>query len=367
MAVASVLKPDRPASELSPAEIEETGKVFYVRAALAGWPGAHLRTLLERPAGYFSGLLLALTSSHWNLRNVLRHAGCFGEAVVVGQWMKRSGYAVLHTHYASTTAMLVEKVFGIHLSMTLHGSAEFIDPIGFCMREKVSAASLVIAISNFGASQVMRFCEAEDWTKVAVVRLGVDSVELAPHANEIEGPAFQLVCVATLVPVKGHALILRAVATLVSEGARMNLVLVGDGPERARLERLTTELGLQDCVQFTGSLPNEQARKYVAAADAFILASFAEGIPVVLMEAMALGIPCLSTWVTGIPELIENGTEGLLFAPADTDAIARCVRRLFDDPALRVRLGKAGRRKVAAEYDQRQNVAMLASELRKLG
>jgi glycosyltransferase involved in cell wall biosynthesis len=166
--------------------------------------------------------------------------------------------------------------------------------------------------------------------------------------------------VGRLVPAKGQHVLLAAVARLRASGRNLRLRLVGDGPDRASLQAAARRLSIEDAVIFEGAVNQDRIRDLYAKADVFALASFAEGIPVVLMEAMAMEIPCISTWITGIPELIRDSVDGLLVAPSDAEGLASAIARLMDDPELRARLGAAGRSRVIEKYDLRRNVARLA-------
>jgi glycosyltransferase involved in cell wall biosynthesis len=153
---------------------------------------------------------------------------------------------------------------------------------------------------------------------------------------------------------------LAAVERLVKSYANVRLRLVGDGPDRERLERTIASKGLGPYVTLEGSVNQDRIRDYYRQADIFVLPSFAEGIPVVLMEAMAMEVPCISTFVAGIPELIRNDIDGILIPPSDDQELALSIGRLIDDPDLRQRLGAAGRRRVIEKYDLDRNVAYLA-------
>ena len=357
----SIRDPDRAVAELTPEEFQEAERTYYVRADTSKWPLAHLRVFFTRPVAYLSGLLLAVRSSKWDLLQLARHLRFFAEGVVVGDWAQPRGLRHLHTHFASLTAMLIQKIFGLALSMTIHGSDEFIDPAGFCMAEKLNAAQLAIGISRYGCSQIMRFSEPKDWHKVKMARLGINLDEF-PLLAEAEVPGFRIICVGRLVPVKAYRFLLEAVAILRSAGHNVQLTLVGGGPERAILEALAAQLQID--VDFAGPLPNESVRVRLRHSHCFALASFAEGVPVAVMEALALGVPCGATRVTVVPELFEDGRDGLLVPPADSAALAAAIERLILNPDLRALFATNGRAKVAAEYNLRENARVLERYLR---
>ena len=145
----------------------------------------------------------------------------------------------------------------------------------------------------------------------------------------------------------------------------MLLHIVGGGPDRASLEADVAKRGIQKNVVLHGFAPQQKLDELYGQADIFALASFAEGVPGVLMEAMAMEIPCVATWITGIPELIRNGIDGLLVAPSDVGAFADAMRRLIDDPDLRLRIGQAGRRRVLNKFDLRENSQVFADTMQR--
>lgn len=367
--VASVNAPDRPSAELTAEERAEAAATFVVKAqgALAIL-GAHLRTLLRRPVGYARGLVAALRLAGLDPRRLLYHGCYFAEAVVVGAWMARGGLRHLHVHFAtpaSTVALLASRIFPIDFSITVHGPDEFYDAPGFRLREKIAAARFLCCIGTYARSQLMHLSPVEHWDKIEVAPLGVDPCEFAPPPAAGSRPDFEILCVGRLVPAKGQHVLLAAVEELVREGRPVRLRLVGDGPDRAALERAVVARRLGAHVRFEGAVNQDGIRALYARADAFALASFAEGVPVVLMEAMAMGVPCVSTRITGIPELIRDRIDGLLVAPSDPGELAAALRRLMDDPELRQGLGRAGRDRVRAHYDLARNTKRLAEIYRR--
>jgi colanic acid/amylovoran biosynthesis glycosyltransferase len=366
--VASVLAPDRDVAGMSPEEREEAASTFYIRPkGVAGALLAIGRALLSRPQPFFAGLTLAIRSSRWNLLTVVRHFRFFSEALMTGFWMRELEIDHLHSHFASTSGLFAQAIFPIRFSATIHGPGEFDDPIGFLLPEKTRAAQLVVAISSYGKSQLMRFSSYSDWPKLTVVRLGVDTAEFAPVPSDDRGAApFEVICVGRLAPVKAQHVLLEACADLIRRGRPLLLRLVGGGPDRKELEGLAESLGIAASVVFHGALSHDRVLELYRSADVFALASFAEGIPVVLMEAMALAIPCVATAITGIPELIENGVHGLLVPPSDAVALSDSIERLMDDQALGQRLAQAAREKILREYDLRRNIEALAEAFANL-
>ena len=207
----------------------------------------------------------------------------------------------------------------------------------------------------------MKLSSPAEWRKLEVSPLGVDPGAFAPRPFRAHPDPFVILCVGRLTPAKGQHILLQAVERLARDGRHVELRLVGDGPDRLSLEQEVRERGLSERVLFTGAVDQDRIRELYADADVFALASFAEGIPVVLMEAMAMTIPCVTTFITGIPELIRDGVDGLLVAPSDDEGLAQAIARLMDDAELRRRLGEAGRQRVLEKYDLDRNTERLAA------
>lgn len=361
--VASINAPDRKTSDLTAEEQAEAASTFYVKpAGAAGALRAHIESLLRNPVAYFRGLLFAAGLGGSDLRRIAMNCLYFIEAVMVGQWMKSLDLKHVHVHFATpaaTVGLIVAKTFPFTFSITVHGPDEFYDVSGYLLSEKFVAANFVCAIGMFARSQIMKLCDSSLWGKIALTPLGVDPSVFQPCASPHDGKVFEVICVGRLVPAKGQHVLLAAIAQLRSKGRNVLLRLVGDGPDRKALEASACRLSIKDSVIFEGAVNQDHIRDLYATADIFALASFAEGIPVVLMEAMAMEIPCISTSITGIPELIRDSIDGLLVAPSDVDAFSSAIARLMDDGELRNRLGTAGRRRVIEKFNLSHNIVRL--------
>lgn len=362
VSVASIAPPDRPDEQLDALEREEAAAAFYVKpAGLPCYLNAHARTFVQRPLRYLSTLLYALRCSGFAPKELLRWLLFFLEAIPLGQWMKRLQLTHLHCHYASSVALLVGRSFPITISNTMHGPAEFDNPAAFHLPEKIRSSRFVVAISRYGRGQLMRYADLEDWNKLEVCPLGVDPERFQNHGNRHRGGLFRILCVGQLVPQKGYPILIEAVAKLVASAHPVHLRIVGEGPLRPALEKLIRDWALQDFVSLPGKMNPDHVVQLYHDVDAFAMASFAEGIPVVLMEAMAAGLPCVATRIMGIPELIEDGHSGLLVHPSDADALADALLRLLASPELRRRLGEAAQLRIRQEYNLRTNTGKLAT------
>lgn len=357
---ASINPPDRPLQAMDAPERAEAAQTYCVKrhgvtgalAALGYWclraPSALCKTLGEaRRFGLVKGLAYAV------------------EAAMVARWMQRQSLAHLHVHFGNAGAsvgVLVKQLTGCHLSYTIHGPDEFDDVPGQQLAHKMHAADAIICISQFARSQLMRISAPSDWPKFSVCRLGVDaSAFQAPPRSGAAAAVPQLVSVGRLTPAKGQVLLVQACAQLRDNGVAFHLTMVGDGPDRPRIAAEIARLHLQQQVHLTGSLTQAGVRAELARSDAFVLPSLAEGIPVVLMEAMASYVPCISTPVNGIPELIEHGHTGLLATPGDVDSLVTQLTLLCGSADLRQRMALAAHAKVTSQFDLFSNVRALGA------
>lgn len=362
LSVASIRPSDRPAAELTAQEREEAANTFYVKSS--GMLAPQLWTSLRRPLRYAAGFAYALRLAGPNPQKLLHHAAYFLQAVVAGHWMTQNHIRHVHTHFSSTVALLIGRVFSYTWSVTFHGPDEFTDPMGFHLPEKCAQAAFVCAISSFAKSQLMRWTDPRDWPKYFVARLGVASHEFYPKPLNTQCLCVELLCVGRLAPVKAQHILIAVVEVLIRRGREVRLRIVGGGPSRTELEAEARRRGVAGHVLFEGPQNWDRVRELYAQADIFVLASFAEGVPVVLMEAMAMEIPCIATWVNGVPELIRDGIDGLLCPPGDVPAFAAAVERLMDDPELRRSLGTSARRRVQELHDLDKNAEILAGIFR---
>jgi colanic acid/amylovoran biosynthesis glycosyltransferase len=360
---ASINAPEWSHDGLTAAEQQEAARTFYVKAR--GWPRIlwdHAACLVSRPGRYLSGLLFALGLGRFDLHAILSHFFYFAEAVVVGQWMRRNALGQLHVHFAiatSTVALIAKKIFGIPYSITVHGPDEFYGVAFHHLAQKIEGASFIVCIGQFCRSQLMAFAPPQQWEKLEICPLGVDPEVFQPRHTETG--TFQALCVGRLIPRKGQAILVAATAKLLERGRSVHLNLVGDGPDREALESAATQLNIRKNVAFHGWVNQGRIREFLERADVFVLPSFAEGVPVSLMEAMAMEIPCISTSIAGIPELIQSGEEGILVPASDSELLAAAMEKLIEDPEFRLRLGSGGRRKVISDYNLRVNVGRLAA------
>ena len=244
-------------------------------------------------------------------------------------------------------------------SFTVHGPDEFYEVSRFNLRAKVESADFVVCISDFARSQLMAQVSEEHWGKLHVIHCGIDPEVFSPPAERDGAGRLNVLSVGRLVPFKGQGLLIEALAELAGRGIDARATVVGWGENQAGLQSLAEELGVADRVTFTGALGQDEIRGHLEAADVFCLPSFAEGVPVSLMEAMAMELPVVSSRIMGIPELIEDGVSGRLIAPGNVGQLTAVLEGLAGDPAERRRLGQAGRERVIEHYAIDQSTAQL--------
>lgn len=361
-----------PENLLARADREEAATTF---AALPASPltilWSQLNAVVRRPLGYLRALRKAWEVAAPGVRNRVTGLAYFVEAIICWQHVRRLGASHVHAQFtgnAATAAMLIAilergRRRPFTWSMAVHGPLEFYNVANSRLAAKVSHADFVLAISDYARSQLMALVPAERWSDIEVVHCGVDpSVFTADTAQPtpVSADGLQVLCVGRLVNLKGHAVLLEAVAALQSRGIRVHATLVGDGPNRASLEDRARALELDEHVRFTGAVGQDEIRALYTAADVFCLPSFGEGVPVVLMEAMAMCKPVVTTRITGIPELVEDDVNGILVSPGRADQLADALERLARDPEAQARMGAAGRAKVLAEFDVRRSGEQLA-------
>lgn len=361
---ASINPPDRSAGELTAEERAEAATTFYVKqAGLYRLLSAILFSLLQHPSGWLRGLAFSVRLGGANLAKMFYGVFYFLEALLLGRWMAAEGLDHLHVHFATpaaTVGLVATKIFPITFSITVHGPDEFYDVPGYRLQEKIAGASFICTIGKFARSQLMKISPPAQWTKFEVAPLGVDLERFAPRPVRQGADGFELICVGRLVPAKGQHVLVGAISRLLRDGRKVRLRLVGDGPDRQSLEQEVAGLAIGGSVVFEGAVNQDRIRNLYQAADLFVLPSFAEGIPVVLMEAMSMEIPVVTTFVNGIPELIRHGIDGWLVAPSDEEGLAAAIAILMDDAALRERLGRAGRQRVSNHYHLGRNTQRLA-------
>jgi glycosyltransferase involved in cell wall biosynthesis len=337
---------------------------------------AHGHFLLHKPRAYFSAFWSLLRGT-WGSFNFFTGAiGIFPKTVYFARRMAAEGVTHVHAHFAShpaAAAFVVHRLVGIPYSFTAHGSDLHIERR--MLREKVAEAAFVVAISEYNRELILTECGPEHGNKTIVIHCGVDT-DVFRHrtANDQRMRAdepFHIVCVGTLHEVKGQTYLIDACRTLRDRGFDFICHLVGDGPDRPALTQQVAQSGLQDHVRFHGQCTREDVARLLGQANVLVAPSVPasdgrrEGIPVVLMEAMATGVPVVASRLSGIPELVHHEVGGLLVPPGDAAALADAIARVHQEPDTAVRRAEAARQRVEREFDLHRNAAALAELFRR--
>jgi colanic acid/amylovoran biosynthesis glycosyltransferase len=328
---------------------------------------AALGEMLRRPRISLATLRLAMRHRVPGVKALVWALFHFVEALVLTRRLRADRVAHLHNHFGNagaTVGLLASRQAGIGWSLTLHGISEFDYPAGNLLPEKLAHARFAACVSFFGMAQAMRLSAPAFWPKLRVVRCAIDPSDLPAAPPRASGRVRRhLVCVGRLSAEKGHAGLFEALAMLAPQFPDLRLTLVGDGPEEARLKARAAELGLAERITFTGRLHESATLATVADSDMLVLPSFMEGLPIVLMEAMALGVPVIASRVAGIPELVADGETGLLFDPANWRGLAEAIARLADEPGLGDRFAAVAREMVADQFTYPAAAQPLADSL----
>jgi glycosyltransferase involved in cell wall biosynthesis len=313
-----------------------------------------LANAFARPLAFIAAARLATRMATGSDRSLVYHWIYLGEACVVARWLRDAGIGHVHAHFGTNSAevaMLAALLAPASYSFTVHGPDEFDRPAAIGLAEKIRRAAFVVGISAFTRSQLYRWVERVHWDRIHVVHCGLDRAFHDGSAPPAAHSA-RLVCVGRLGEQKGHLLLLAAMRRAFDRGAVFDLVLAGDGELRGAIEERIRALDLAAYVRITGWIGSAEVRAEIEAARALVLPSFAEGLPVVLMEAMSLRRPVVTTFVAGIPELVRDGETGWLIPAGDADALADAlVACLAADDHTLARMGDAGRERVLARHD----------------
>lgn len=347
---------------------ERTRTRYILQDGMRGLLRSTIDAAVASPARFFAGLRLAFKMSRRADRPLPYHLIYFAEACRAALWLRASGVTHLHAHFGTNSAevaMLAAEVGDFRYSMTIHGSEEFDKPEFIGLGEKIRRASFVAAVTSYCRSQLYRAVEYAHWRKIHVVHCGV---EPAFHlgADDALSARPRFVCIGRLCEQKAQTLLVDAVALLARKGIAVELVLAGDGEMRGEVEAAIARHQLQDRVSITGWISSEQVRTELLQSRALVMASFAEGLPVVIMEAMSLRRPVLTTWITGIPELVREGESGWLYPPGSVEELAQAMERCLatpDDELLR--MGERARQRVLERHDIDREAAKLLTLFRE--
>jgi colanic acid/amylovoran biosynthesis glycosyltransferase len=338
----------------------EAAETYTILARpLGDFAAAHLRSLFGSPATYLRTLAAAIAHRPPGVKSAVLAIAHFGEAILLAAELKRRGIDHLHNHFANsgaTVGWLASRHAAIGWSFTIHGISEFDYPGGLLLDSKIRDARFVACVSYFGRAQAMRLANRRDWPKLHIVRCGIE-IDRLPAITARDDGRVQLIFVGRLSSEKGIAGLIEAFAATASP--LLGLTIVGDGPLGPELRGQVERAGLSPRVRFAGRLPEADTLAAIAQSDILVLPSFMEGLPIVLMEALALGKPVIASRVAGIPELVRDGETGLLFDPSDWGELTSAIDRLAADPDLCRHMGEQGPRRIAEEFDVNRSAATL--------
>lgn len=353
---------DSGADIVDPADIEERGKTHVLLSEgklQLLW--STIGALLSNPIRWFRTLARAMRFGRRS-RRLLRHGAYFAEACLLRKRLMMCGAQHLHVHFATNpaaVALFCKMLGGPDYSITIHGPEEWDRPESLSLTEKYENASFIVAVSDFGRCQVYRWCSLAHWPKVAVIRCGVDKAFLLTEATPVPATR-RLVLVAGFTEQKGHLLLIQALGFVFRWGHDFEMLFVGDGPLRSTIENEIKNNGLAGKIRILGWQTNAQVREHLQSSRALIMPSFAENLPVAMMESLALGRPVLGTYIAGVPELIENRVNGWLVPAGNVNAIAEAVTRILDtSPEELTKMGLAGANRVRTMHNANTEAAKL--------
>ena len=334
---------------------------------------AHLHYLCHRPLAYVTALWTLLRATCGSLRYFTGALVFFPKFVYFARQMQRENVTHIHAHFAShpaAGAYVIHRLTDIPYSFTAHGSDLHRDQ--HMLREKVSQADFVVAISEYNRRMILEECDDGAADRVKVIHCGIDVDFFRPTESDRSSrngaqDVLDILCIGTLHEVKGQAYLIEACRRLKERGLRFHCRFVGSGPDRTRLEEQSIEAGLESEVEFLGPRTHDQVASLLCESDVVAAPSVPtadgrrEGIPVVLMEAMATGVPVVASRLSGIPELVRHEQTGLLTSPRDSEGLADALERLAREPETRHRFASEARQFVECEFNLESNAERLAA------
>jgi glycosyltransferase involved in cell wall biosynthesis len=327
---------------------------------------AQLHWLVRRPRAYLRAWTRAIRGNRRSLEFLAKALVVVPRAAFIAREVQARGLEHVHAHWAThpaLAALVVRELTGLTYSFTAHAHDLYMNRA--MLDEKIADASFVVTISEYNRALIREMYGPDAAAKTVIVRCGVDVRRFGPRAEPAPREVPVVACVAGLRDYKGQVYLIDACARLRARDVAFRCLLVGDGPERPRLEAQIAANGLRAHVRLLGARPHDEVRALFARADVVAHPSVTtpegmmDGIPVALMEAMAMGCPVVSTRVSGIPELVEDERSGLLVDPRDGAQLADAIARLLEDAALRRRLAIAGRRAVLRSFSLEENARSL--------
>ncbi|TPQ27240.1 colanic acid biosynthesis glycosyltransferase WcaL [Bradyrhizobium guangdongense] len=362
--ILSVWKPEeKDAADLE--NMREWGEItqFLLARSVPGIISIIFAEMISAPMHFLRVLAFATRMAAPGPHGLVYQAVYFLEAVIAARFLREGGFAHVHNHFgdhSGMVTMLAAKLAGIPYSISFHGPHVFIDGKYGRLREKISGAQFVRCISYYCKSQLLFLSGLEDGSTLKVIHCGLDL-----DAYRFQAPRETIrtiFCAVRLAPEKGLPFLLEAMDALIRLHPEITLRVAGDGPSRADLMESVKARGLERHVTFLGILNEAEIIGELQTADIFVLPSLAEGLPISVMEAMAVGVPVISTNIAGTSELVEDGSAGLLVRPADAHALVTALDRMIKDYSFRKSASSTGRQKVESEFDSDKETEKLKRE-----
>lgn len=326
-----------------------------------------VKVFVQKPMQFCSALWLAIKLGIKADRSIPFHFVYFLEACQVYLEAKQFNSQHLHAHFGtnpSEIVMLVNALCGLPYSFTVHGPEEFDRPQFLKLADKINQSKFVVAISSFGRSQLMRWVDFSQWSKINIVHCGLEASFYNVPAVAMPAKP-RLVCVGRLCEQKGQLLLIEAAKNLSEQQLDFELILAGDGEMRAEIELLIDRYQLQDKVKITGWISSAEVRNTILSSQVLVLPSFAEGLPVVIMEAMSLRRPVISTYIAGIPELLIHRENGWLCVAGDVHNLTETMRDALSTPITTLQqMGDAAFERVVTRHNIDIEAAKLAQHIR---
>jgi colanic acid/amylovoran biosynthesis glycosyltransferase len=363
------------ASELQTADARERhAQTLYLKSRPVDAVLAMCQFFMRHPIAMSRIAFAALRTAGGCPRRMLRRMAHYIQAASVARAVKRREIDHIHAHFGlapATIAWLASEMASLRgmqvkFSFTIHGFHDFVDPDEARLDIKAKHAAHVVCVSDYTRSQLCRITPPALWPRFSVLRCGVDLNKFVFHPRKLNALSPVILAVGRLSAEKGFSVLIEALAQLHSDNIPARLRLAGDGPLRAALEDAVQGYGLQDYVVFTGEISPSEVRSELENADIFCLPSFNEGLPISIMESMAVGVPVVTTWIAGIPELAENGVTALTVPPADSKALTAAFKTLCGDPNLAADMAINARSRVEAAHDQSSNGIKMAQLLNEI-
>lgn len=350
---------------VDPGDIEEQRRTFCLLHDPLGLIRAAASMLVLRPQGFLRSLTLSLKMMRRSDRGPILHFLYLLEACRVASLVRATGVVHIHAHFGTNpaeVAMLASELSGVTYSFTVHGYDEYDKPEFLGLKAKVREAAFVAAVSHYGRSQLYRWCDGADRGKIKLIRCGIDQ-EFHQMVKDEDAPceAARFVCVGRLCREKGQDILIRAAALMAAAGRKFEIIMVGDGEARAELEDLIGTLQLSEIVHLRGWMSTDEVRREMIGARALVVASLAENLPVVIMEAMALRRAVVATQIAGIPELVVPHETGWLVPAGSVEALAAAMTECLLASREEISaVGCRGRERVLSLHNVDSEAAILA-------